>query len=646
MVSRMVVTALSAAMACALGFAGCSDDDTSTVPTTTAGTGTAGGGATHAGGGGADTGGSGGEPVVDLCDLTVDPSRIPTIRAHDGVPVDTSTWTVVDYAGPATGDGVQAAIEAAAPETILRLPARTYSGSLKHRRSSVVVRGDCDDVAAVTWSHAGTPGNIVWTGPRCAGGSNDGELCWNGDSDCPGGSCDESVQGALCSSGWVQMCGADEGDIMADVYADRTAWTGGFDRHASTVTVADASAFSVGDVVWLQSDVLADPNEDVQTDSFTYIAELTALSGNDLTLDRSLPITFNSSNASVARMGRLQRHAGVECMTLESTTADDPAGLYTNINLAVTHSYDSWIRNVDFGDTFNTFAGITRSARFVVMDSRFGEQLKSLRGDGNTCDGSGAIEDNPCWNKQTVNFNKAHDNSFINNVVFASIGLEYGDSSSRNWIAYNYFPEPVHHPSGEPRRALFPHGFYGYANVMEGNAFWGVGEMDTTWGSQGPRYTWFRNAAFGPVARYSTEAWETAPDPFWLGTYANFLLNHGRDFTGSAGGAMDIRSAHLHLERNVYEGTLIIGSTTAVDTTEVGNYDASSTPLGDAWDELCFPDTLNQALTSVPSFWCSNTVSNGGPVCDFGIKSDSVGAFWDGTCKLPAQQRAEGGPCW
>nr|MCH9683398.1 hypothetical protein [Deltaproteobacteria bacterium] len=171
------------------------------------------------------------------------------------------------------------------------------------------------------------------------------------------------------------------------------------------------------------------------------------------------------------------------------------------------------------------------------------------------------------------------------------------------------------------------------------------GEMDTVWGSQGPRYSWFRNVAVGPTARFSTEAWAEAADPFVLSRYATYLLNHARDFTLNSGGPIDTRSVSMHLERNTFTGSLVTGDATSTETTVVENWNASEAPLGTAWDGLSFPDSLNRNVDGAPGFWCANTVSQGGPVCDFAIEADSVGAFWDGQCVLPAQQRFEGGAC-
>lgn len=543
---------------------------------------------------------------TDLGDLQVAPERIPVTRAHTDVPVDTSAWTLVRYDGPATGQAVSAAIADAAPETILELPPGTYSGTLNHRASDVVVRGSCDDRTAVVWEHTGIPDNIVY---------------------------DEQ---ALCEPGWLQMCGATVGDRIGEVYANRTGWTGGFSRLARTIAVEDASGYAVGDMVWLASDAVGDPRESVQASHLTYMAEVVEIAGDELTLDRGLPIDFAEAGATVARLGRVQRRAGIECMSVRSTTADDPAGMYTNVALTMSLSVDSWVNNVDFGDTFNRFATVERAARTVILGSRFGHQFKARRGDGATCTGSGPIEDNPCWNKQTLVYLRAHDNAFIDNVVEASIGLEFAEGASRNWVAYNYFPEPTFHPAGEPRRALFPHGNYAHSSVLEGNVFWGVGEMDTVWGSQGPRYTWFRNVAIGPAARFSTEAWAEAPERFLVSRDANYLLNFGRDFTLNSGGPIDVRSVGMHLERNAYTGRLQTGDPTAAETVAVDNYGPDVVPSAGG---LSLPDSLNRLVDGAPAFWCDHP-----QVCEFSL-SGGVGAYWDGSCKLPAQVRHEGGGC-
>ena len=84
--------------------------------------------------------------------------------------------------------------------------------------------------------------------------------------------------------------------------------------------------------------------------------------------------------------------------------------------------------------------------------------------------------------------------------------------------------------------------------------------MDTHWGSQGPRYTWFRNVATGPRGRLSTEAPEAAGVDHLCSREANYLLNRAARFSGAAGGPIDARSADMHLERNVYADKLQHGA--------------------------------------------------------------------------------------
>jgi len=112
-------------------------------------------------------------------------------------PVDTSSWSVVPFVGAFTGAAVNAAIDALPPQSILLLPDGEYSGHLQIRRSETVVRGSCRDPAAVVWRNDGNPQNLLYSGPRCDGGTNHGGFCWNGDTDYPGGTCDPSVAGTL-----------------------------------------------------------------------------------------------------------------------------------------------------------------------------------------------------------------------------------------------------------------------------------------------------------------------------------------------------------------------------------------------------------------------------------------------------------------
>lgn len=582
---------------------------------------------------------------VNLGDLTVSPTRLPDIAAHDEIPVDTSGWAVVPYVGPPTGAGVNAAIDAMAPQSILVLPDGIYTGHLEMRRSEAVVRGNCQDPAAVRWQNNGNPQNLLFSGPLCDGGASDGNFCWAGDVDCPGGSCDASVAGTMCTASWLQLCGADTGDHLTDLLSPPYAWTGPYTRGTTSLAITGAGDFSAGDVVWISSDVLPGPDENIQTDDFNWMAEVVAASNQRIVLDAALPIDFNAAGPNgpqVRRFTKILRDSGVECMTLDHQNPQDPAGLYQNINLSIRYAWNVWVSDVDLGDTFNNHALVERTGRAVLTGNRFGEQHKSLVGDGQTC--GGPVATNPCWNKQAIVFSESHRNSFIDNIVEASIGVEIAHSSSANWIAYNYFPEPTFHPSGEPRRALFPHGNYGYANVLEGNVFWGAGEMDVVWGSQGPRYVWFRNVAVGPLARFSNEAWAGAPDPFRLSRDATYLLNYGRLFGYQSGDEIDTRSDAMHLERNVFTEALHTGDPTGNGTVTVANFDAGAGPLAGAWDLLRFPSTLNREVSGEPDFWCTSALPQATPVCPFDIE-DGIGAFWDDTCLLPAQARSLGVDC-
>jgi hypothetical protein len=576
---------------------------------------------------------------VPLGDLEIEGQRIPDIAAEDEIPVDTTGWTVVPYVGEATGSAVNAAVNSLPDQSVLLLPDGTYSGHLQVRRSHVVVRGNCETPGAVRWRNDGNPFNQLFSGPLCNGGSNHGNLCWNGDVDCPGGFCDGSVSGTLCTASWLQLCGADNGDHLTTLLSPPYVWSGPFTYGSTTLSVADSAGASVGDKVWITSDPLPGPGELADTDDFNWMAEVVAVGGNEITIDQALPIDFNPGGPNgprVRRFDKLLEDAGVECLTFDHLHPDDVSGFYTNLVFTARYAWNSWFSRIDFGDTYNTHGRIERSARLVLTGNSFGEQWKSAPGGSVPC--TGPPSTNPCFNKQALVFDEAHANSFIDNTVSASIGVELAHSSSNNWIAYNWFPRPALHPDAEPRRAVFPHGNYGYANVIEGNVFWGVGEMDEVWLSQGPRYVWFRNLALGNRSWFTVEAWAGAPDPFVVSRDASYLLNQGRLFGYPWGAAIDIRSSGMHLERNVYTEALYAHDPTSIMTTLVENYDASSVPLGPAWDALTFPNSLNREVVDVPAFWPSSTLPSDSRVCGFEVHG-GIGALWDGECLLPAQSR-------
>ena len=534
--------------------------------------------------------------------------------------LDASTPTVVQLPVPAPGQ-----------PPLRILTAGGENQGIQLRRSNTVLRGDCSDrrrviVEATTWA---------------AGGADN----WR------------------CGVGHVTMCPPDAGANYPFGWRDYpifnpTTWTAGFTRGTSQVTVADASAFSPGDLIWLQSndpqpDVAGVPLSRIQT--ATYNARVTARSGNQVTLDRPLPYSFLPSGAQAFEYFPAER-VGLECLTIDSNHNWFEPGYITppqsdNLNyqsmpLGMRSLWESWVYNVDMGDSYNVVLNMTAVSRSVVVSNRIGETMRAaVQGqcliDGN-CTQVPEVE-NPLWNKYAAQIARSHDNSIANNTIHSSIGSTIIDGSSRNWYAYNYMAIPVYHPpyNREARKVMFHHGSYAAANVFEGNMYHGTVWLDAYYDGF-ERTTFFRNTAFsqsigsGPgTFQIFAEGANHTESPFLVNF--NFILD-------SFAGMEDVEDAGYNLfsERNVYTRGMLDTPFVNVNSNPPvrnQNHNAESGPLGNRWDSLTFPNTLNEAVEGrVPSFWCQEA-------CPFDVKQGSVGAFWDGQCQMPAQRVLNHLPC-
>ena len=531
-------------------------------------------------------------------DLAIPGNRIVGVPGMDHIETNTSAWNVVTYSG---GD-ISSLIQSVADETIIQVADGIYVDQpITIRRSNVVVRGNCTNPDNVVFrATVNDPGNILWSD-------------------------------RVCGPAAVQMC-------SDHPPGPPTPWISGHTEGSRVLTLSDTSGIAVGDWLQLESEALPGSIDHfmkiLEVIPNFYIAKALSKAGNQITIDRALPIDFVPSSASASLFHPIE-NVGVECIRVEhiNPTTDN---FYYNPMYQIGYTTNSWITNSHFGDWFNTYGDLFYSARFLFSGNQIGNQLKEAP-----------------WNKTSLSIANSYDSSIINNSFEGVIGVQVNNYSAQNWIAFNYFSDTPYNPAGENHRCLFFHGGYAYSNLVEGNDCRGGGtiEMDQYWGKHGPRNTFYRNRADGFRFEHFGACGADGSECTVIADQTNFLLNfaYGTANLYSSGfvapmswtGKFDEESPNMWLEKNLAVLPIPLGA--SASTTDMQNHIGNTAPV--EWLDLNFPNTLILNQTIQPAFWCQETVSNGGPVCDFSVYT-GIGALGGETsCKLPAQHMKDGGIC-
>ncbi len=551
--------------------------------------------------------------VVGLGDLQVPATRIPTWNpgVEGGVP-DTSGWNVycdvTDSPYNAVADdgqddrvAIQSAINAAnaaGGNQVVYVPAGVFRGfgdgsSLRLRmKSNVLLRGAGRDLTTITG----------------AGG---------GGSDAQSG---------------VFMGGADP-DAAVDITSSS------LPRGTTTITVADASGFSVGDFCMMLQDndtsYLHAPSNVLSKKMMRYIFKISAKNGNTLTMDRPLRHHFGTSfNPRLEKMNPIV-NSGIEDMKLmcdELTHSEwmdhgkntGPLGFYCAVNC--------WTKNVYLYNGHRRHIQTKWSARCTIIDCKFFEMMWGIYGSYVT---SG--KDLQYNNHSLMLANGTVDclvtnNAFIDNYVDVII---YSGACG-NVASYNYCigPRGVH--------GIFFHGTYPHENLFEGNDSDSSITIDNWWGEQGPRNSMFRNRLVDTGYFKNEENTGSSHPSRFIGDYLNIIGNIAWSYHTEprcqydSGGCYDydVKTTNMWLERNIYRDTRgagygLILKTPEPTTTDLNNYGGDKAPAG--WSTFNMPASLY--LTQKPDWWPS-----GKPWPCIGSDVDD---FTGTLTKLPAQDRYE-----
>lgn len=406
------------------------------------GAGTAGGAATGGGtnGGGGVGGGTGGSGAGGP-DLSIIPAD-RRVEWRPGVPggigdvatvCPSSAPTVTSFG--AVGNGTtndaaafQAAIDAAAPGSAIRIPAGTY-----------LLQSGLDIDKGVV---------------LCGEGPSQSRLVF--DTNDPG----------------IRVVKYDRGDWI-DV-------TSGYTKDSTQLELPNASEFSVGDHgqikqtnnwdamdpegVWRNSSWVPD-------DCVGQIFEVVAVSGNTLTIDPPLHIDFEAAYDPVVRRLGLIDGVGIQGLHLRRTATGDAA------TIAMRYAVRSWIRDCVSEDTMTAHVGLSESLWCEIRDSYF-HHSHDYGGGGHGYGASLGMHTTASLVENNVFEHLRH-----------SMIIQVG--ASGNVYGYNYSVDPYADGGGWTPCDISLHGHWPNMNLFEANTVQEV-DVSDYWGTCGPGNTFFR----------------------------------------------------------------------------------------------------------------------------------------------------------
>jgi hypothetical protein len=556
--------------------------------------------------------------AVDLEDLTIAASRIPDWETafpgvEGGIP-DISGWT--ETASAAACDGVtndrstiQGEIDAAADNTIIRLPAGTcdIGSDNLNLKSNVVLAGQ------------GMNSTTIYAD------ETDEEGTWTVD---------------FCNYSVIHFCGG--------VVGSNLAISSGYTKGSASLVMASTTGLAVDDWIRIYQD--NDPSQVVDPPPNTgpvlsYIAQIDAIDGSTITIDRPLRHDLNATYNPRVNEIAMMENAGLEDLKVELSTS---ATMYYQPLLLVERAINSWTRRVWFYNGPQRHIKVTDSARFTARNNKFERLIWFYEAGGN-----GGVNGYSVILEQ-----HAHDNLITNNVFLNSfIHFTLSHGSSGNVFSYNYAPDVT-----QCGHAFFLHGSYTHSNLLEGNDTDCRFNIDSNWGPQGPWNTIYRNRTLNATERSDGRAplgGLRSEDPAngfskiadKLNIMLNSLVGVYRWPTQESGTngcsvypedlvpCIDFDSPHtfnsnvqmtdLHMERNLYTDgvNLMWIATPEADTTLIGNLNGTSSSWG-----LNFPASLYQ--TTRPDYMGCGAWPIAGADVD-----DTAGTL----TKLPAQTMYESG---
>jgi hypothetical protein len=256
----------------------------------------------------------------------------------------------------------------------------------------------------------------------------------------------------------------------------------GYTIHSNKIVVSNGGSFAAGDYAEIRQD--NDPAWGASgwaQKTCGQILRITSVTGNSLTLERPLRITYRAElNPEIRKISPVTE-VGIENLKLDRKKVGADKQRDNMDTIHFNYAARCWVRGVESANCFGAHIGIAAGTQISVTGSYFHH--------AHDYDGGGS--------GYGVKLHFKTGECLVENNIFQSLrhAMLVQAGANGNVFGYNYSREPI--------RAEFPaevssdiciHGNYPYANLFEGNICQHIW-IDASHGANGPLNTFFRNRA-------------------------------------------------------------------------------------------------------------------------------------------------------
>ncbi len=367
------------------------------------------------------------------------PNRVDWSRTgfEGTIPSPSNSIWVMDAPYNAQGDGItddgpaiQAALDAAIAGDVVFLPAGTYlTRNQLTIKDKVILRGDCSGGTILKFDLAGVA-----------------ETCIS---------------------------------VITFQYGTPVAINDGIHKGDAVLTVTDASGFSVGSFAEIRQDndpavmyTSEDWNVSWAVQAVGQISKVTAINGNQISIDPPLTINYNPAMSPEVRPTGLKQGVGIENLAIERLDEGD------DFTIEFKNTANCWVRNIESYNTVRSHIWVSQSLHLEIRDSYFHHSF-DYGGGGH---GYGVT----LGNHATF--------CLVENNIFRSLrhSMMLKQGATGNVFGYNYSIEPFWSDFEGIPTDISLHGHYPNMNLLEGNIVQEATSADY-WGPSGPGNTFFRN---------------------------------------------------------------------------------------------------------------------------------------------------------
>lgn len=244
---------------------------------------------------------------------------------------------------------------------------------------------------------------------------------------------------------------------------------GNVEAGGQTIPLSSTADLSVGDLVQIDQEL---PEWDAEWGSRSWgqIVSITAINGNDITVDLPLSLGLDVGQQPEVLRLRPLRNVGVEDVYIERKLYDESS------NIEFRTVYNAFVRNVESYNAVKFHVFVYRGRQIEIS----GNYIHDAQNFGTGGHGYG------------VNLEHLSTNILVTNNIFKNLRhhILVQTGVNHSVVSYNYNVDIVELVD------LSLHGHYSNHNLYEGNVVWWVGFADF-WGQVGPENTLFRSQVQG-----------------------------------------------------------------------------------------------------------------------------------------------------